>query len=201
MYDKDLTEVLVNATRGRSGGGEEAARRVFAAVYDELRAIARREMKRERVEHTLQPTALVNEAYLRLMDDSRLEWKCRAHFFGIAARAMRQVLIDHARRRGRAKRGGGWERVRLDAPDLFITNRDVSALELNETIQRLADLHERSAQVVELRVFAGLTGAEISAVLGVSRKTVVSDWRFARMWLCSELAGGEPPPPESPAEG
>ena len=188
MSDGDLTEVLLDATR-EDDAGQVGTGRLFEAVYDDLREMARRAMSRERAEHTLQPTALVNEAYLRLIDDTNLDWKCRAHFFGVAARAMRQVLIDHARRRGSAKRGGGWDRVQLNAPELFVQDHDLAAVELNEAIEKLSRLHERTARVVELRLFAGLTGAEIAAVVGVSRKTVVSDWRFARMWLRSELAG------------
>ena len=187
MNAQDLTQIVMEATSGGDGRGK-AVDRVFAVVYEELRAMAQREMSRERSDHTLQPTALVNEVYLRLVEDARLDWESRAHFFGIAARAMRQVLIDHARRRNRAKRGGGWDRVRVDISQLLSRNHDVSAVEMAETLDRLRALDERSATVVELRVFAGLTGAEIAAVLGVSRKTVVSDWRVARMWLGAEFA-------------
>jgi len=192
MTTQRLTKILMEAT---SGGATRRAAvdRVFDAAYGELRAMARHQMIGERADHTLRPTALVNEVYLRLVDDARLGWESRAHFFGIAARAMRQVLIDHARRRKSAKRGGGWERVSLDIGELLSRDHGVSAVEVTEALDRLRSLDERTASVVELRVFAGLSGAEIAALLGVSRKTVVSDWRFARMWLCSELADTDAP--------
>ncbi len=193
MPDRDLTRALADATRDRETHQGEIAQ-IFSAVYDELRALARRQMGRERADHTLQPTALVNEAYLRLVDDSRLGWESRAHFFGIAARAMRQVLIDHARRRNSAKRGGGWERLRLETRELVSPEDGVPAIDLERTLTRLHELHPRSAEVVELRVFAGLSGAEIGSLLGVSRKTVVGDWRFACMWLGSALSDQESRP-------
>lgn len=200
MTDRDLTRMILDAT-GDHGERREAIGEVFSAVYDELRELARREMVRERAEHTLEPTALVNEAYLRLVDDSRLGWESRAHFFGIAARAMRQVLIDHARRRNSIKRGGGRERVRLDTRELIAREDGVPSVDLERALERLRALHERSARVVELRVFAGLTGEEMAAVLGVSRKTVVSDWRFARMWLGAELSEEGPQPPKAAPNG
>jgi RNA polymerase sigma factor (TIGR02999 family) len=199
MPDQDLTRVLVDAT-SRRDAPSEALDRIFAAVYDELRTLARRRMGGERPDHTLQPTALVNEAYLRLVDDSRLEWSSRAHFFGIAAQAMRRVLLDHARRRNTAKRGGQWERLRLDVRELLARDDDVLAVDLDRALDRLRRLHERSARGVELRVFAGLSGAEIAAILGVSRKTVVGDWRFARMWLSAALAGEDPLSPDEARE-
>lgn len=197
MPDKDLTQSLADATQDPETHEGEIAR-IFSTVYDELRALAGRQMSLERADHTLQPTALVNEAYLRLVDNSRLGWESRAHFFGIAARAMRQVLIDHARRRNSAKRGGGWERLRLDTRELTSGDDGVSAVDLERTLGQLRELHRRSADVVELRVFAGLSGAEIAGLLGVSRKTVVGDWRFACMWLGSALSDEGAPPSERP---
>lgn len=197
MSDRDLTQVLADATRDPEAHQGEIAG-IFSLVYDELRALAGRQMGRERADHTLRPTALVNEAYLRLVDDSRLGWESRAHFFRIAARAMRQVLIDHARRRSSAKRGGGWKRLRLETRELVSRDDGVSAVDLERTLTRLRELHPRSADVVELRVFAGLSGAEIAGLLGVSRKTVVGDWRFACMWLRSALSELGPQPSRGP---
>jgi len=145
-------------------------------------------MRRERKDHTLQPTALVNEAYLRLVDGSAVEWENRAHFFGIAARAMRQILIEHARRRSRAKRGGGWQRVTLDGLQITAAS-DVELLDLEEALQQLEKNDERMARVVELRVFGGLKVDEVAHVLGISRRTVHEDWRVARLWLAHQLDG------------
>ena len=192
MPETDITRVLSQAVE--SGVlTRDAADRVFAVAYRELRRLAEREMGGERADHTLQPTALVNEAYIRIVDRSRVGWESRAHFFGIAARAMRQVLIDHARARAAAKRGGGWARVSLSDHSLFADDRAIDAVELDQALSRLAERSGRMATVVELRVLAGLTGQEIAQAIGVSRKTVVDDWRLAAMWLRAELAGDTPP--------
>lgn len=192
MNDVDITRILqAGAQSGRVSRSD--ADRIFAAAYDELRDLADREMRRERGDHTLQPTALLNEAYLRLVDRSHVSWENRAHFFGIAARAMRQVLIDHARGRGTAKRGGGWERVALSDRALFSEDRELDAVELDQALGRLASRSPRMATVVELKVLGGLSGREIALALGVSRTTVVDDWRVAAMWLRAEFAGHSPP--------
>jgi len=189
MADQDITQILAGAPQG--GMDRESADHVFAAAYQELKSMAARRMQEERDGHTLQPTALLNEAYLRLVDPTEIRWQNRSHFFAVAARAMRQVLIDHARRRDAAKRGGGWERVVLEETGANWADRPLEAMELESALQRLAEHHERMAHVVELRVFGGMTGREIAAVLGVSRKTAAADWRFASMWLRSEFAGDE----------
>jgi RNA polymerase sigma factor (TIGR02999 family) len=148
-------------------------------------------MRGERPDHTLQPTALVHEAYCRLIDDSRVGWQDRAHFIGIAARAMRQVLVDHARRRAAAKRGGSWQRLTFNEKLGIAAVSETELLDLDGALRRLADLDERTARVVELRVFGGLTAEETGHVLGVSRSTVQRDWDMARMWLARELGKGK----------
>lgn len=170
----------------------KAADRLFDVAYSELRRLASDLMRGERPDHTLQSAALVHEAYLRLVDDKQVKWQNRAHFFGIAARAMRQILVDHARRRGAAKRGGGWQKVTLD-DDLGLEEAsDVEILHIEDVLTRLADMHERMARIVELRIFGGLTMVEIAHVIGLSRQTVHDDWRVAKMWINRELAEGSP---------
>jgi RNA polymerase sigma factor (TIGR02999 family) len=185
----DLTQLLLDL-RSESGRNPAAAGRVFELVYGELRRAAGTLMRRERPNHTLQPTALVNEAYLRLVDGTRLEWQNRAHFFGIAARAMRQILVDHARERAAEKRGGGWERVTLDERLDVMSHREIDLFELDDALSRLGEMDERMARIVELRFFAGLTAEEVAHVLEISRRTVQREWRVAKMWLARELGGG-----------
>ena len=185
----EMTEILVQLQRQRTGDGS-VTRRAFTLAYDELHLIASRLMRHERDEHTLEPTALVHEAFLRLVDASKIDWQGRAHFLGIAARAMRQILIQHARRRSAAKREGGWERVTLD--DVIDRGRipDVKILQFEQALEDFSSLDERAAKIVELRVFGGMTNREIAHVLDVSPRTVDGDWSVARMWLSRELAGG-----------
>jgi RNA polymerase sigma factor (TIGR02999 family) len=165
---------------------------VDALLYGELRALAADFLRRERSDHTLQPTALVHEAWIRLSAQAGSPWNDRAHFFAIAAQAMRRILIDHARRRGADKRGGGLQRITLASgitPPLAST--EVDLLALDDALVRLAALDERQARVVELRFFAGLTVEEVAVALGVSARTVASEWRLARAWLSRALVGGE----------
>lgn len=187
----EVTRILLDLS-AQGGGTLEQTERLFALVYDELRSLAASLMRRERPGHTLQPTALVHEAFVRLVDETRLSWQNRAHFMGIAARAMRRILVDHARRRAAAKRGGGWERVSLaDAP--AAEEDTVEVLRLHQALERFAAMDPRGAQVVELRVFGGLTVGEAAQVLGVSRRTVEGDWTAARLWLARELEGRSAP--------
>jgi RNA polymerase sigma factor (TIGR02999 family) len=165
---------------------------LFEAVYDPLRRLAGHYLRGERLGHTLQPTALVHEAYLKLVDQSRVDWKGRSHFFAVGARAMRRILIDHARTRKRAKRGGDWLRVTLTGLAGSPLEGDLDPaqlLELHAALEKLAELDERQARVVELRYFAGLKMSEVAEVLGVSKRTADSDWARARAWLERELAG------------
>ncbi len=170
------------------GDGDRAAlARLTTLVYDELHRLARIYMARERPDHTLQATALVNEAYLKLVDTSRVRWRNRAHFFAMAARLMRQVLVDHARSRRNQKRGGDWLRVTLD--ESLNLGRDFNSdlLALDEALGTLARLDPRKSQVVELRFFGGLALDETAEALGISEDTVGRDWDSARAWLLREL--------------
>jgi RNA polymerase sigma factor (TIGR02999 family) len=184
----DITEILLGLEAGEIGD-KTTADKAFEVVYGELRRMAAGIMKAERADHTLQPTALVHEAYCRLVDQTRLGWQNRAHFFGIAARAMRQILAYHARGRAAAKRGGGWCRVELDERLGVAAPSDVELIELDGALTRLSTMDERMAKIVEFRVFGGLTAEEVAHVLGVSRRTVQDDWSVAKMWLAHELAG------------
>ncbi len=176
---KDATEILRNLSNGR----QDAAEQLFPLVYDELRALAARCLRGERADHTLQPTALVHEAYLKLVDQAAIAGKGREHFVGIAARAMRQVLADHARRHLAAKRGAGRRRIMLDSSVASGEQDPVDLMALDEALVQLSALDERQGRIVELRFFGGLTAKEAAALMDVSLSTVEADWRMARAWL------------------
>jgi RNA polymerase sigma factor (TIGR02999 family) len=182
----DVTSLLLAWGRGE----QEALERLLPLVHHELRRIARRHMAGERAGHSLQPTALVNEAYLRLVDLKRIHWQSRAHFFAMAARIMRRVLVDLARGKGYQKRGGGAERVTLIEDHLPAKEPGYELIALDDALESLAKLDERKSRVVELRYFAGLTVEETAEALGVSRLTVIRDWQFSRDWLKREIARG-----------
>jgi RNA polymerase sigma factor (TIGR02999 family) len=176
-----------------SGGNEAALTSLFPLVYDELRAIAQQHLRRERSAHTLQRTALVHEAFLRMVDQQSVTWQSRAHFFGLASQMMRRILVDHARKRGAAKRGANPVRVDLDQmPD--DANRDAAAdldfEEFDRLLQRFETLEPRSGRLVELRFFGGLSIDEAASVLEISAATAKRDWAVARAWLQRELAQG-----------
>jgi RNA polymerase sigma factor (TIGR02999 family) len=176
--------------RAWSAGDASALDRLLPLVYGELRRRAGAYLRQERPEHTLQPTAVVHEAYLKLAGGSSIDWKDRAHFFGVAARAMRQVLVDHARTRNTAKRGEGQVRVELDAAGAVAAPaRSLDLLDLDRALSRLAALDERQSRLVELRLFAGLTIEESAEVLRVSHATVSREWKHAEAWLLREMAG------------
>jgi RNA polymerase sigma factor (TIGR02999 family) len=179
----DTTQTLLAARRG----DEAAAAQLLPLVYDELHALAERLLRREPADLTLQPTALVHEAYLKLVDQTRVQWQDRTHFFAVAAQAMRRILVDAARGRQAAKRGEGWQKITLDEAVAIFPERDVELLALDDALQKLSDLDPRQGQVVQLRFFAGLTSAEVADVLRVSTRTVEDDWRMARAWLRREL--------------
>jgi RNA polymerase sigma factor (TIGR02999 family) len=180
----DVTQLL----RRWSAGDAEALQSLFAAVEGELRRLASSYMRRERSSHTPEPGALVNEAYLRLIDQRQVHWAGRGHFLAIAAQAMRRVLVDHARGHLAAKRGGGAERVTLSGVAADAAAADVDALALHTALERLAALDARQAQVVEMRYFAGLSVEEVAEVLGISPATVKREWSTARVWLARALA-------------
>src|SRR5712691_7882686 len=175
--------------RAWSDGDQSALTRLTPIVYDELRSLARRYMKRERAGHILQTTALVNEAYMRLVDYERMEWQNRAHFFAVSAQLMRRILVEHARRHN-LKRGGGVPHVSLDEAALVGGNRAADLVTLDDAMHTLAQLDPRKAQVVEMRFFGGLNVDETADVLKVSPATVMRDWSTAKAWLYRELACG-----------
>lgn len=170
------------------GGDEQALERLIPLVYGELRRLAGRYLNRERARHTLETHDLIHEAFLRLVDQRQVDWRNRAHFFAIAAQMMRRILVDHARRRGSRKHGGGvWQLVLDDVPDLS-PRRDVDLVALDEALGELARVDGELAKVVELRFFGGLAHDEIAAVLGLSNPTVRRRWRLAKAWLYRRLA-------------
>ena len=171
-----------------SGGDRQAPERLMPLVYDEMRRVARSFLARERGGHTLQPTALVNEAYLRLVDQRSVSWQNRAHFYGIAASMMRRVLIDHARAHATEKRGGGAVHLSFDDVQVPLEERAASFVAMDEALEKLSQMDERKGRIVEMRFFGGLTDEEIAEVLGVSTRTVLRDWKTARLWLFRELS-------------
>jgi RNA polymerase sigma factor (TIGR02999 family) len=169
-------------------GDHAQAEELMTLVYQELRALAARQLQHERPGHTLQPTALVHEAWLRLAQNAPGEWEGRAHFFRIAARAMRQVLVDFARRRDATRRGGEMQRVTLDHEVVGADGVDIELLDLHEALERLGRLDAALEQLIELRFFSGLTLDEAATALGISRRKAAKDWAAARLWLRRELA-------------
>ena len=170
-------------------GDERALDSLIPIVEAELRRIARVQMSREREGHTLQPTALVNEVFMRLVDADEIAWADRAHFFGISARLMRRILVDHARARGYKKRGGGAHRVTLDERLAVTPAANVDVIALDGALTKLAAIDARKCRVVEMRFFGGLTVDETATALAVSTDTVKRDWRLAKLWLLNELDG------------
>jgi RNA polymerase sigma factor (TIGR02999 family) len=179
----DVTRLLHDWSEGDEG----AAERLMPLVYDELRRLARNYLRRERPDHTLQPTALVNEAYLKLVDQSRVNWQNRHHFYGIAAQMMRRVLVDHAREHAAEKRGGPRRKVSLDEANIPTGERAADLVALDEALQKLSEVFPRKGRVVELRFFGGFSVEESAEILGVSDKTVMREWESAKLWLYREL--------------
>jgi RNA polymerase sigma factor (TIGR02999 family) len=180
-----VTELLLDASRGN----EEARERMLPLVYEELRRLAGGYMNRERPDHTLQATALVHEAYLRLIDQQRVDWRNRAQFVGLAAVMMRRILVNHARDRIVAKRGGEQERVPLSLVVDAFPQPELDIIALHDALDRLTAIDTRKGRIVELKFFGGLTTTEIGEVLNLSSATVERDWHFARAWLYDALAG------------
>jgi RNA polymerase sigma factor (TIGR02999 family) len=173
-----------------SEGDETALHHLTPLVYDELRRLARSYLRRHAFQNSLQPTAVVHEAWLKLVDQRHVTWQNRAQFFGLAAKVMRDLLVDHARAREAAKRGGDWERLSMSVATDYAARsvERIDLLALDEALRRLAEINPRRSRVVELRFFGGLTGAETAAALGVSDSTVERDWNLARAWLYNELS-------------
>lgn len=182
---QSITQLLLHWSKG----DEAAFEQLIPLVYPELRRLARRYMGREDANHTLQTSALINEAYLRLIDQQQVVWKDRGHFFAVATRVMRHILIDHARRHRYAKRGGGAPHVPLDSVRLGSDQRARELLALDEALQKLSTFDARKSQIVEMRFFGGMTVEETAEVLGISAITVKREWRSAKAWLHSELTG------------
>lgn len=175
-----------------AAGDGRAADELLPLIYTELRALAAARLADERSDHTLQPTALVHEAYLKLIDQTRVQWRDRQHFFAVAAEIIRRILVDHARAKNAAKRGGDRHRVDLHGMEVSEATSPVDYVQLDEALCDLAALSERQARVVELRHFAGLEVVAVAEVLGISERTVVGDWKFARVWLQKRLGGVSP---------
>src|SRR5882724_368233 len=178
-----VTELLAEWSHGDNAALTE----LTPLVYEELRRLAHHHMSGQRPDHTLQTTALVNEAYLRLADQTNPNWQSRAHFFAVAARAMRQILVNYARSNRAQKRGGGAARIELDEAAILSPQQSQEIIDLHEALERLGTLDSRKAQVVELKYFGGLNYDEMAEVLKISRITVRRDWEFAKVWLYTEL--------------
>lgn len=178
-----ITQLLIHA----SAGGREAFDQLFPLVYDHLRAIAGDQLAMEQAGHTLQKTALVHEVYIKLIDRTMVQWQDRAHFYYIATRAMRRILVDYARKKATGKRGGGRHRITLDEDQLNMDNHAEELIELNDLIDKMAEFDERKSQIVEMRFFTGMSIREIAEILDVSTRTVDRDWLKARSWLYKEL--------------
>ncbi len=182
---QNITELLV----GYGRGDKDALDQLMPIVYDELRRQAARYLRREQAGNTLQTTALIHEAYVRLVDQRNVQWQNRAHFFGIAAQMMRRILVDHARAKKRAKRGGSDVRVSLGDATVAVKGQDLDVVALDEALERLTQIDEQQSRVVELRFFSGLTVEETAEVLHISTATVKRDWNMAKAWLHRELSG------------
>lgn len=185
--DKQESSEITQILNDWNNGEEDAHERLVPFVYEELKRQARRMMSRERVNHTLQPTALVHEAFLRISEQTGIEWKNRSHFYGIASRLMRQILVDHARLHAAEKRGNNPIHFSIDDVQIPVEERASSILALNEALEKLNEFDERQATIVEMRFFGGMNNAEIAEALEISERTVVREWQAARLWLYREL--------------
>lgn len=179
-----ITQLLVAWSEGR----RDALDRLVPLLYEDLRRLAAGHMRHESPGHSLQPTALVHEAYVRLIDQRQVHWRNRAHFFGVAAGIMRRILVDHARSRRADKRGGAWDRVTLVEDQVAGGAQEIDLLSLHESLERLAAFDPRQERIVELRYFGGLTIEEVAEVVGISEATVVRDWTIAKAWLRADLS-------------
>jgi RNA polymerase sigma factor (TIGR02999 family) len=185
------TEAVTRILQEWSQGDEDAPARLMPLVYEELRRRAAEYLRRERPDHTLQATALVHEAYLKMVDQSRANWKDRAHFASVAAQLMRRILVQHARNHNAEKRGGKLEKIYLDETREMGTDRQPELIALDDALQGFAASFPREAKVVELKFFGGMEANEIAEVLGLSEKTILRDWNFAKLWLRRDLMGEE----------
>jgi len=183
----DITQLLIEMTDGNT----EVVNQILPLIYSELRKLASSYLRRERSNHTLQPTALVNEAYLKLIDQKKVKWQNRAHFFGIAAQVMRRILLDHARKHTAEKRGGDAELLPIEEEILIVSHeKSAELIALDEALENLAKIDEQKARIVELRYFGGLSIEETAEVMGVSVPTINRQWRMAKAWLYGQVARG-----------
>ena len=180
---ENVTQLLIELTRGNNA----AIDALLPLIYDELRSLAANYLRRERPDHTLQPTALVHEAYLKLVDQTRVNWQNRAHFFGVAAQMMRRILVDHARAHRAGKRGADFQKLSLDENIDKAVERDAELVALDEALRELAEIDEQKSRIIELRYFGGLSEAETAEVLGVAPVTVKRHWRMAKAWLYGRM--------------
>ena len=188
MSDPKITTLLNQVAKNPENGADD----LMVAVQGKLKALAAVMLRDESPAHTLQATALVHEAYLRMVDQTRVDWRGKTHFFAISARMMRRILVDHARKHLRDKRGGGRKRIEF-SDDLFLSNKhEQDVLVVEDVLNKLAEIDERQAQIVELRFFGGLTVSEVAEVLKVSKRTVESEWTIVRAWLRRELTNDSP---------
>lgn len=183
----ESTKQTTEALRAVAAGEEAAADRLMPMVYDEFRKLARSYLERESPGHTLQPTALVNEAYFKLVNQTQVDWAGRTHFFAVGAQAMRRILVDHARAKKRTKRGGDRQQIQLNEELTLSPERDEDLLALDDAMEKLAKRDPRQAKIVELRFFGGLTVEEVAHVMGVSPRTIGNEWAMIRAWLRREL--------------
>lgn len=183
----ETTQIL----KAISDGDRSGIDRLAEIVYDQLRMTARRYLSRERRNHTLQPTALVHEAFLKLVDQKQTQWRSRSHFYAVAAQQMRRILVDHAKSKLRAKRGGGRQKISLIEELTVSREKDEDVLAVDEALEKLARLNPEQAKIVELRFFAGMTVDEVAEALQMSKRTVERNWTMIRAWLRRELAGDE----------
>lgn len=195
--DRSRDHAVTQALAGAVSGDKKAQDRLWDLTYDELRQIAQRHLLGERPDHTLSATALVHEAYMKLVGQQDIDWQDRAHFFGVASKVCRRILVDHARRRLAQKRGGKRGRVTLDPSMVAVSGQTDEILALNEALERLAVLNERLASIVECRYFGGLSEEQTADVLGISVRTVRRDWVKAKGWLFTQLQPDDPPPAET----
>lgn len=183
-------EGVTQLLKAWGNGEQQALDRLIPLVYTELHRLAHRYMGRERRTHTLQPTALVHEAYERLIDLKHVSWQNRAHFFGVSAQLMRRILVDYARSRRYSKRGGEWRQVPLNEAIAVFRDRQTDIVALDDALRTLSDIDPRKGRVIEMRFFGGLSIKEVAEVLNVSQETVLRDWRLAKVWLLRELSQG-----------
>jgi RNA polymerase sigma factor (TIGR02999 family) len=183
----DVTQLLIQLTEGNRAVHDN----LLPLIYDELRSLAANYLRRERSGHTLQPTALVHEAYLRLVDQTQVQWQNRAHFFGVAAQMMRRILVDHARGHNAGKRGSDFQKLSLDENIDVSGERATDLVALDDALKALAEIDEQKSRIVELRFFGGLSVEETAEVLGVSAPTVKRQWRMAKAWLYGQVKRGE----------